>query len=42
MLPHEQVIPGSMKYDTVADTWTEGPKMIRPVGRYVVLMGALD
>ena len=39
---NKNVIPGSLKYDAVKDTWVQGPRMIRPVGRYVALLGSRD
>lgn len=46
MIPYsyrnDRSVANSLKYDTVEDTWTEGAKMIRPVGRYVSLMGSRD
>ena len=46
MIPYsyrnDRSVATSLKYDTVNDEWNEGPKMIRPVGRYVVLMGSRD
>jgi len=32
----------SFKYDVVNDKWDQGPKMIRPCGNYVALMGSRD
>ena len=39
---NKNVVPGSLKYDAVKDTWVQGPRMIRPVGRYVAVLGSRD
>jgi len=46
LIPHsyrnKRAIVGSLKYDTIKDTWVEGPKMNYPCGRYVALIGSRD
>lgn len=32
----------SLKYDVRNDKWAEGPKMVRPNGNYVALIGARE
>jgi N-acetylneuraminic acid mutarotase len=45
MIPHSyrnnKEYLGSLEYDTVTDQWKRGPQMVRPVGRYVALIGTL-
>jgi N-acetylneuraminic acid mutarotase len=46
MIPHsyrnDKAYLGSLEYDTTNDEWAEGPKMVRPVGRYTPLYGSLE